>query len=137
MYEYNDYVKAHNILTELLKKYEAGDVDISTREGMLDNIRKQNIIRSIFDCIYLVDIEMDSLKEKEKNNEIGQNSLCLYIYDSNYLNNKKIECYEKLTKEQVLEKLSNGICNNNLLEFDLNNKKFTTATAELKSEDFI
>lgn len=63
MYEYNDYVKAHNILTELLKKYEAGDVDISTREGMLDNIRKQNIIRSIFDCIYLVDIEMDSLKE--------------------------------------------------------------------------
>lgn len=134
MYEYNDYVKAHNILTSILKKYEAGDVDISTKEGILDNIRKQNIIRSIFDCIYLIDIEADSMKKE--NNEIGQNSLCLYIYDTKYTNNRKIECYEKLTKEQVIEKLSDGICNNNLLEFELNNKKFTTAMAELKSEDF-
>lgn len=136
MYEYNDYVKAHNILTSILKKYEAGDVDINTREGILDNIRKQNIIRSIFDCIYLIDIETDAIKQKEQDNQKGQNILCLYIYDIKYINNRKIECYEKLTKEQVIEKLSDGIANNNLLEFELNNKKFTTATAELKSEDF-
>ena len=135
MFTEHDYIVAHNVLESIRKQYDK-EVDLSNEYHILDSIRNKNIVRGILDCMYLISLESDKLKEKQKSDLLGNNTLCLYIYDTKYIQNRRIECYEKLTKEQVIEKLSNGITNSNLLEFDLNNKKFTTATAELKSEDF-
>ena len=134
MYEYNDYVVANNILEDIKKQYSPPS-KIDTIDEKLDYIRIQNILRSLTDCQFLLSIEKEKLNNVKI--ELGKNRLCLYIYDAKYTNNRKIECYENLTKEQVIQKISEGISNNNLFEFELNNKKFTTATAELKAEDFI
>lgn len=136
MFTEQEYNIAHNVLESIRKQYDK-EVDLSNEYHILDSIRNKNIIRGIFDCMYLIQLEIDKYKENQKQGLLGRNNLCIYIYDTKYIQNRRIECYEKLTKEQVIEKLSNGISNNNLLEFDLNNKKFTTATAELKAEDFI
>lgn len=136
MFTENDYILAQNVLDSIRKQYDK-EVDMSNEYHILESIRNKNIVHGILDCMYLISIESDKLKEKNKKEETGNNYLCLHLYDSKCLNNQKIEYYEKLTKEQVLEKLSEGISNNNLFEFELNNKKFTTATAELKEGDFI
>lgn len=153
MYKYNDFVKAHNVLNSILRKYEASDVDISTKEGILDNIRKQNIIRSIFDCIYLIDIEMREVPKEEEisvhphapNHEfqtdseasqpVGKNRLCLYFFDSMYAGNRKIECYEHFTKERVAERISDGLyMKKNLMEVVLNGQQLT-GTDEIENWD--